>query len=102
MNIQGLLKQAQKMQVEIAKAEKKLKETTYTAKLSDGMVEVEVNGGFELTKISIDSKLLTEDNKEMLEDMVLMATNEAIKLAQAEKDRVMNQLTGGVKVPGAF
>ena len=102
MNIQSLLKQAQKMQAEIGKAEKALKERQYWALVNNGVVKVECNGAYEVTKIDIDETLLTADNKELLEDMILMGVNEAVKKAVSEREEVMNQLTGGVKLPGAF
>ena len=94
MNIQSLLKQAQKMQAEIGKAEKALKERKYCALVNNGVVQVECNGAYEA--------LLTAENKELLEDMILMGVNEAVKKAVSEREEVMNQLTGGVKLPGAF
>lgn len=102
MNIQSLLKQAQKMQAQINKAEKELKERTYEGVIGNGVVKIECNGSCEITKIEIDPSLLTADNKEMVEDMVQMAVNDVISKAIAEKEQVMNQLTGGVKLPGAF
>lgn len=102
MNIQSLLKQAQKMQVEIAKAEKALKERTYETTVGGGVVTIECNGACEVSKIDIDTTLLTVENKEMLEDMIQMAVNEVIGKALAEKEAVMNSLTGGVKLPGVM
>lgn len=102
MNIQSLLKQAQKMQVEIAKAEKMLKERSYETTVGGGVVSIECNGACEITKIEIDPTLLSVDNKEMLEDMIQMAVNEVIGKALTEKEAVMNSLTGGVKLPGAI
>ena len=54
------------------------------------------------SKVEIDETLLTAENKELLEDMILMGVNEAVKKAVSEREEVMNQLTGGVKLPGAF
>ena len=59
MNIQSLLKQAQKMQAEIGKAEKALKERKYCALVNNGVVQVECNGAYEVTKVEIDETLLT-------------------------------------------
>ena len=102
MNIQSLLKQAQKMQTEIAKAEKTLKERTYATTVGGGVVNIECNGACEVTKIEISETLLSTDNKEMLEDMIQMAVNEVIGKSLAEKEEVMNSLTGGVKLPGVM
>ncbi len=102
MNIQSLLKQAQKMQIEIGKAEKALKERSYCAIVNNGVVKIECNGGYEVTKVEIDDSLLTADNKEVLQDMIALGVNEVIKKAVSEREQVMNQLTGGVKLPGAF
>lgn len=102
MNMQALLKQAQKMQKDLAKAEAELKEHTYEATMGGGAVKAVVRGTMEVVNIEIDDELLNKEEKEDLQSMIASAVNEALKQAVTEKDQVMNQMTGGVKMPGGF
>lgn len=102
MNIQMLMKQAQKMQQDIAKKEAELKGRHYEGTAGEGQVVVDVKGDLKITKIEINDELLKENDKELLEDLIAVAVNEAIAKAVDEKNTVMNELTGGVKVPGMF
>lgn len=102
MNMQNLLKQAQKMQAQLAKAEEALKAQEYDASVGGGALTIKINGAFEVLNVNIDADVLSPDNKEMVEEMISMAIQEVTQKASAEKDRVMSQLTGGVKMPGGF
>lgn len=102
MNMQNLLKQAQKMQAELAKAEVALKSKEYDASVGGGALTIKMNGAFEVLNVSIDAEILEADNKEMIEEMISMAIQEVAQKASTEKDKVMSQLTGGVKMPGGF
>ena len=77
MNMQGLLKQAQKMQKELAKVESELNSTIYEETMGGGVIKVEVKGSMEVESISIDTSLLNEEGKEDLEEMIKSAINEA-------------------------
>ena len=102
MNMQGLLKQAQKMQKELAKVESELNSTIYEETMGGGVIKVEVKGSMEVESISIDTSLLNEEGKEDLEEMIKSAINEALVKAKKDKDKKMNAITGGVKMPGGF
>ena len=102
MNMQGLLKQAQKMQKELTKLEDELNETVYETTMGGGVIKVEVKGSMSVESISIDASLLEKDNKEDLEDMLKSALNDAFAKAVEDKEKNMNQITGGVKMPGGF
>lgn len=102
MNMQGLLKQAQKMQKELAKVESGLNSTIYEETMGGGVIKVEVKGSMEVESISIDTSLLNEEGKEDLEEMIKSAINEALVKAKKDKDKKMNAITGGVKMPGGF
>ena len=97
MNMQGLLKQAQKMQKELTKLEDELNEKVYETTMGGGVIKVEVKGS-----MSVESSLLEKDNKEDLEDMLKSALNDAFAKAVEDKEKNMNQITGGVKMPGGF
>ena len=102
MNMQGLLKQAQKMQKELTKLEDELNEKVYETTMGGGVIKVEVKGSMSVESISIDESLLEKDNKEDLEDMLKSALNDAFAKAVEYKEKNMNQITGGVKMPGGF
>ena len=102
MNMQGLLKQAQKMQKELTKLEDELNEKVYETTMGGGVIKVEVKGSMSVESISIDEILLQKDNKEDLEDMLKSALNDAFAKAVEDKEKNMNQITGGVKMPGGF
>lgn len=102
MNMQSLLKQAQKMQKELAKAEELLNEQTYDSTMGGGVVKVTVKGSMEIETICIDEALLEKDGKEDLEEMLKSAINDALSKAVKDKEQKMNALTGGMKMPGGF
>lgn len=98
MNIQALLKQAQKMQSDMAKAEKTLSEKEYLEE--NEFVLVKCDGEMHITCIEIKNKAY--EDKEMLQDMLTVTINKVIENAKTEREQVMSQITGGVKMPGAF
>lgn len=100
MDIQRLLKEAQKMQGNLQKVEKELEESQYEGK--SGPVTIIVNGKHNVVSVDIDEEILSADNKEMLQDMIMLAFNDAISKAQAEKEEKMSSLTAGIKMPGVF
>lgn len=102
MNMQGLLKQAQKMQKDLAKLEKELKEVNYDATAGGGVVKAVVKGDMTLSCIEIDDTLMNKENKEDVQTMVMAAVNEAMKKAVADKEKKTNSVTGGVIMPGGF
>ncbi len=102
MNIQNLLKQAQQMQAAVNKIEKELEATCYTGTSGGDAVKAEVNGRFEITSIEIEEGLLEKDSKEMLQEMVMLAVNNAVKAAREDRESKMGAVTQGVKMPGVF
>ena len=102
MNMQGLLKQAQKMQKELTKLEEELNEKVYESTMGGGVIKAEVKGNMSVESITIDESLLEKDNKEDLEEMLKDALNDAFAKAVEDKEKNMNQITGGVKMPGGF
>ena len=101
MNMQVLLRQAKKMQKEINELEKKINEQGFEGPAGGGAVQVSIKGNLTVQSINISEELLKED-KEQLEELVIMAVNDAISTASKEKDKQMNAVTGGVKMPGVF
>ena len=101
MNMQALLKQAQKMQKDLAKVESELSEKVYEATMGGGVVKVAVKG-MQVETIQIDETLLDKDGKEDLEEILKVALNNAFNQAVEDKEKTMNAITGGVKMPGGF
>ena len=94
------MKQAQEMQSKMQKKQEELKDKTVEASAGGGVVTVVVNGGQEVVEIDIDPEVLDPDDIEMLEDLVLAATNEAMNKAKDMMEQEMGQLTGGLNIPG--
>ena len=95
-NMGQMMKQMQKMQGEMLKAQEELKSEVVEASAGGGMVKVKISGGLEIKEIVIDPEAVDPDDVEMLQDMVLAATNEAIKSAQELANSKMGGLAGGL------
>lgn len=99
-NFNNLMKQAQKMQIEMEKAQKELEEKTFEGQAGGGAVKVELNGKKEMTSITIEPDVADSDDVEMLQDLVLAAYNLALEKADDETQKKMGGITGGMKIPG--
>ena len=99
-NIQQLMQQAQRMQQQMAQKQAELAEKTVTAQSGGGMVTATVNGAHELLELSIDPDVIDPEDKEMLEDMVVAAVNQAIQQAEEMAQQELGKLTGGMNIPG--
>ena len=95
-NMNNLMKQAQKMQKQMEEAQKNLEEQEVTATAGGGAVEVTVSGKHEVTKVKLAEEVVDPDDIEMLEDLVMAATNEALRMAEDANAEVMNKMTGGL------
>ena len=93
MNMQQMLMQAQKMQRELQKAQNELKEKEFTVS-KGGAVTVVVKGDHSIKSINIDEDAFDKDNKEMVEEMVAMAINEAIEQIEKEAEAINEKITG--------
>ena len=107
-NVQGglvnLIREAKKMQNKIEHIKQGLKDNSYVGEAGDGedvIVKVTVNGELEVTELTVSEQAYAED-RDMLTDLILSATNKAIKLAQEEKDGKMAGVTSGFAFPGLF
>ena len=95
-NMNDILRQAQVMQNKIAKLQQEMGEHSYEASSGGGMVKAEVSGKQELRKLIIDPKALEGNDVEMLQDLILAATNEALNKAETEAQNKMAGITGGL------
>lgn len=97
-NMNAMLKQAQKMQQEMLKKQEELNEREFEATAGGGAVKVTVFGRKELKNIEISPAAVDPDDVEMLQDLILAATNEALRLADETVSNEMSQLTGGLNM----
>ncbi|WP_413612771.1 YbaB/EbfC family nucleoid-associated protein [Bdellovibrio sp. HCB-110] len=97
-----LMKQANQMQMKMKKAQEELAKKEYEATSGGGAVKVKVNGDHMITSLTIDPEVLKAGDVEMLQDMVMSATNEAVKVAKDTSAKEMEKITGGLNIPGMF
>ena len=95
-NMNQMLKQVQQMQAEMVKAQEQLKTEVVEASAGGGMVTVKVTGDLAIQDIRIDPEAVDPEDVELLQDMVLAATNEALRSAQELAANRMGGLTGGL------
>ena len=95
-----LLKQAQEMQSRMAKIQEELANKTVQGSAGGGMVQVTINGQFNITAVQIEASVINASEKEMLEDLVRAAVNDGVRKARELASSEMSKLTGGLKIPG--
>ena len=100
MNMQNMMKQAQKMLAEQEKIQEELNQKIYEASSGGGMVTAKVSGACALTELTIKPECVDPQDVEMLQDMIISAVNEAVKQAKAAEEAQVSQLTGGLNIPG--
>ncbi|WP_273090339.1 YbaB/EbfC family nucleoid-associated protein [Cryptobacterium curtum] len=100
MDMKKMMRQAQKMQAQLAAAQDEIKDMTYEASAGGGMVKATVTGEMTLQSISIDPIAVDPDDTEMLQDMVLAAVNEALRGMADLSNTRLNAVTGGMNLPG--
>ena len=93
-NMQAMMRQAQKLQQDAMRAKEELENSTFEGTASGGLVKVEINGKFEMTKITIDKNVVDPDDVEMLEDLVLAALSDAGNKADELKARKLGAFGG--------
>jgi hypothetical protein len=99
-NMKNMMKQAQKMQVEMARVQQELENKEVEATSGGGVVRVVVSGKLELKQLEIDQDAIDPEDKEILEDMILGAVNEGLRKAQEMAASEMQKVTGGLNLPG--
>ena len=101
-NMQQLARQAQKLQQQMLKVQEEVEAREFSASAGGGMVTVKVNGKKEILGLEIKPEAVDPDDVEMLQDLILAATNEALREAGETVEREMGKLTGGMGIPGLF
>ena len=103
-NMANLMKQAQKMQRQMEEQAKEMETKEFSATAGGGAVEVTVSGSKKILKVKLDEEVVDPDDVEMLEDLIVAATNEALRQVEEESGAAMSKLTGGLGggMPGMF
>ncbi len=101
-NMNNMIKQAQKMQAEMEKMQAEMEEKTYDATAGGGAVAVVVSGKKELMEVTISPEACDPDDVEMLQDLIIVAVNDAMKKADEASMNQMGKITGGMNIPGLF
>ena len=99
-NMANLMKQAQKMQQDMQKAQEEILQMTFESTSGGGAVKVAVSGDKKLVSLEIDDEILTPDDKDMLTDMIIVAVNDAMAKADLTTQEKLSRVTGGVGFPG--
>jgi len=97
----NLMKQAQKMQENMQKAQEEVANMVVTGESGAGLVKVEMNGRHDVKRINLDESLMEED-KEILEDLVAAAVNDAVRKVESTTQEKMAKVTGGMQMPPGF
>ena len=95
-NMNNLMKQAQRMQRQMEEGQKELETKEFTASAGGGAVEVTVTGKKEVVKVTLSEEVVDPDDIEMLQDLIVAATNEALKQAEDANAEMMGRMTGGL------
>ena len=100
MDMQKMMKKAQQMQSKMSEMQEEMADKTVDASAGGGVVTVTVNGNQEVVDIDIEADAIDPEDPEMLEDLILAATNEAMRKVQEMVSEEMNKVTGGMNIPG--
>jgi nucleoid-associated protein EbfC len=96
----NMMKEAQKLQEKMLAMQEEIAKRKVDATAGGGMVTVEANGKQEIISIKIDPEVVSKDDVQMLEDLVLAASNEALRKSREMVQQELGKLTGGLKIPG--
>ena len=99
MNMQALMQQAQKMQKEMQKKQAELEAQTFDVTSAGGAIKIKIKGSKQIESIEIDKDAIDPEEKEMLEDMIKVAINEAISVVDQAFDQLNASLTNGMRMP---
>lgn len=98
MDINKMMKQAQMMQAKVMQAQEELEASEFAHEYQG--IKLKVNGKKQILEIKIDEDLIDTDNKDMLEDMLVVALNEVFRQVDEKTENIMSQATGNLKIPG--
>ncbi|MBM4126869.1 MAG: YbaB/EbfC family nucleoid-associated protein [Nitrospira sp.] len=101
-NMNNILKQAQAMQEQMARIQEQAASKTATGTSGGGIVTVTANGAMQVVSVVVDPEVVKSGDVDMLQDLLVAATNEALRKAKDLMESEMKALTGGMKIPGLF
>lgn len=101
-NMNNMMKQVQKMQANMEKMQQEIEEKEFEASAGGGAVTVKVNGKKQLVDIILKEEIVDPEDVEMLQDLIMAAVNEALRVAEETASKEMGKLTGGMNIPGLF
>lgn len=98
-NMQGMMKKMQKMQKEMVQAQEELNTKEFEGAAGGGMVKITINGQREVLKVNLDPSVVDPEDVEMLEDLLVVATNDALKKVEETTNATMGKFTQGLNLP---
>ena len=101
-NMNNLMKQAQRMQRQMEESQREMEEKEYEATAGGGAVTVKMSGKKEVLSVKLSAEVVDPDDIEMLEDLIVAATNEALRKIEEDSSKSMEALTGGLNLGGGF
>lgn len=101
-SMQGMLRQAQKMQAQMDETKERLAQQEYQVTAGGGVIEITIAGSKEIKALSIKPEAVDPDDVEMLQDLIIAAVNEAIRLVEDTYNKEMEKITGSLSIPGMF
>jgi len=101
-SMQGMIKQAQKMQEQITSVQEEIENENFTATTGGGVVEITMNGRKQVQSLTIKPEVVDKDDIETLQDLIISAVNECVKQIEETSETKMGAVTGGVSFPGLF
>eukprot|EP01012_Entosiphon_sulcatum_P029544 TRINITY_DN36055_c0_g1_i1.p1 TRINITY_DN36055_c0_g1~~TRINITY_DN36055_c0_g1_i1.p1 ORF type:complete len:114 (+),score=21.01 TRINITY_DN36055_c0_g1_i1:105-446(+) len=101
-NLNNLMKEAQKMQQRMQEAQEELSQLVVEGQSGGGMVKIKMNGRHDIISVTIDPRLLEDDDIEMLQDLIAAASNDAVKKVEKASKEKISKLTAGLSIPTDF
>ena len=101
-NMNSMIKQAQKMQEEMEKAQEEIKAKEYSTTVGGGVVEITMTGDKILKSITLKPEVVDPEDIETLQDLIVSGVNEVIRQVETETESRMNAISGGLNIPGLF
>ena len=101
-NMNSMIKQAQKMQEEMAKVQEELKAKEYATTVGGGVVEITMTGDKVLKSITLKPEIVDPEDIETLQDLIVSGVNEVLRQVETETESRMNAISGGLNIPGLF
>lgn len=101
-NMNSMIKQAQKMQEEMEKAQEEIKAKEYSTTVGGGVVEITMTGDKTLKSITLKPEVVDPEDIETLQDLIVSGVNEVLRQVESETEEKMNAISGGLNIPGLF